>query len=35
MVKQGYLDVGKLSGGCGEAVWRVCGGCLESMGWLS
>ncbi len=24
--------MGRLSGGCGEAFWRVWGGCLEGMG---
>ncbi len=33
---QGCLeDVGRVSGGCGEAVWRVKQGCLEGVGRLS
>ncbi len=27
--------MGKLSGGCGEDVWRACGSCLKWLGRLS
>ncbi len=31
-----YLEgVGRLSGGCGETVWRGWGGCLDDLGKLS
>ncbi len=32
----GHLEgLGRLSGGCEEAVWSVLGGCLEGIGRLS
>ncbi len=36
MVKEGCLqDLGRLSGGCEEAVWRVKQDCLQGVGRLS
>ncbi len=29
------MDVGSLSGGCVEAIWRLLGSCLGGVGWLS